>query len=70
MEEFRQEAWDICLERFMFSDGPQKIAFELRDTWQRIMEAEWMDETRVTQSTLPASFFLTRMQDGIQKVST
>lgn len=57
IEEFFNEAEDICQNRFLHEIVDQMIVSELRDTWQRIMEANLLDGIVNTEDMLPSTFF-------------
>jgi len=37
-------AWEIICERFYIKHGPKIAVHELRDTWRRLIQEQWMDE--------------------------
>lgn len=43
VQEFFECAWAACTERFFIATAPITVSFELRNTWLRIVESEWLD---------------------------
>lgn len=41
--EFWDSAWVICVERFFITSAATTVSVDLRNSWLRIVEAEWLD---------------------------
>lgn len=58
VSEFFEGAWKACVERFFIQTAPVTVSFELRNTWLRLVEAEWQDpDMREKPSTKPNRIF-------------
>lgn len=58
VSEFFECAWKACVERFFIQTAPVTVSFELRNTWLRLVEAEWQDpDMREKPSTKPNRIF-------------
>lgn len=43
VSDFFDSAWMACAERFFITSAPVNVSYELRNTWLRILEAEYQD---------------------------
>ncbi|CAG7727714.1 unnamed protein product [Allacma fusca] len=56
VDHFWETAWSVCAERFYFGTAPLSISLELRNTWLRILEAEWLDQDQPQMKFSPEVF--------------